>query len=257
MKILKKILLSSLSILGISFLSWTIFLLNPSLSYANQTQVGQITIHHNFQLETETEQVLRAAIDIISSSSIYDKDLNIEFCLNDDKLYPNLNPLAGATAYAFLNKTVIYHSKPNFEKNTAEFKWASNNYELRKYNLTILLAHEFMHNFQYNHNPKYQITSALGKINWKLEGHADYIARSFKNDGLLKEKIDKYLQEENKEHVGVPVFILEDGTIQNLSYFKYALVIQYLTEVKQLNYDQICEDQSSLDELYAEMLEWK
>ena len=255
-KTVKKIILSSLSILGISFLFWTLFLLNPNWSYANNTQIDNVTVYHNEELEEGTELIIRNALSVIEKANIYDKNLNIQLCLNDDKIYPNLHPFAGATAYAFLNKTVIYASKPNFRNNYAEFTWEINNHEVRKWNLTSLLAHEFMHNVQHNHNPKYYIKSTLGNLNWKLEGHAEYIARQFKNDGKLKVKIQKYLTEKNKEHVGIPVFKLEDGTIQSLSYFKYALVVQYLMEEKKLNFDEICKLEIVLDDLYKEMIDW-
>lgn len=255
-KIIKKITLSALSILGISFLIWTVFLLNPNFSYANQTQIDNVTIYHNEELEEGTESIVRNALTIIKNAEVYDDNLNIQFCLNDDKIYPKLYPFAGATAYAFWDKTVMYNSKPNFKDNYTEFKWEINNYELRKINLTELLAHEFMHNLQHNHNSNYYNTSTLGKLNWKLEGHAEYIARQFKNDGKLKSKIQKYLNEESKNHVGIPVFKLGDGTIQSLTYFKYALVIQYLIEEKNLNFNQICELEIGFEDLYQEMIDW-
>ncbi len=96
----------------------------------------------------------------------------------------------------------------------------------------------------------------MGKINWKLEGYAEYIAREFKNDGKLSDKIQRYLAEENKEHIGIPVFEIEDGTKQSLAYYKYALVTQYLMQEKQLNFHQICELDKYLDKIYTEMIEW-
>ena len=113
-----------------------------------------------------------------------------------------------------------------------------------------------MHNVQYYHNPNYYFNSTLGKINWKFEGHAEYIARGFKNDEQLKEKIPFYLAEEKKDHVGIPVFMLEDKTIQNLSYFKYALVTQYVMEEKELDFDELCALEIGLDELFKEMVDW-
>jgi len=255
-KIIKRIVLSSLSILGISFLIWTVFLLNPNLSYANQTKIDNVIIYHNQELEEGTELIIRNALSIIKNADIYDKNLDIQLCLNDDKIYPKLYPFAGGTAYAFLNKTVIFASKPNFKNNYTEFSWEVNNNEVRKWNLTSLLAHEFMHNLQHNHNSSYYIKSTLGNLNWKFEGHAEYIAREFKNDNRLKYKIGTYLIEETKEHVGIPVFQLDNGTIQSLSYFKYALVIQYLMEIKELDFDKICELELPLDYLYKEMINW-
>lgn len=255
-KTIRKILVGCLSILSVTTLVWVVILTNPSLSYANVTMVDQVAIYHNEELQIGTEAVVRNALETIKTSEIYDPNLNIQLCLNDNGIYPSLHPIPGGTAYAFLNKTVVYACEPNFQENTAEFKWEMNNYELRKYNLTVLLAHEFTHNLQHNSNWIYHTKNSFGQIQWKFEGHADYIARGFKNDGLLKDKIEIYLTENSKEHVGVPVFELEDGTIQNISYFKYALVVQYLMEEKGMNYQAICDLDPSIDQPFAEMINW-
>jgi len=257
-KTIKKVILSALSILGFSFMFWVLFLLNPSLSYANKTQFDFVTIYHNQDLDEPTEVVLKNAMSIIKKSALFDDKVKINLCLNDDNIYPNLlNPLVGQpTAYAILNKTVIKNCRPDFKENIAETQWEINNYEHRKFNLTWLLAHEFTHNLQYHTNSNYVIKSTLGKINWKLEGHAEYIARAFKNDGALKNKIEKYLIERDKEHTGLPVFELEDGTKQILSYYKYGLVIQYLMEEEEMDFGQICKLEKDLDELFAQMIEW-
>ena len=106
-KTLKKVILSSLSILGISFVFWLVLFLNPSLSYANKTQVDFISIYHNQPLEAEAEAVIRNAAGILKKSDLFKDEVSIHFCMNDDKLYPNLHPLAGQPlAYAFLNKTI-------------------------------------------------------------------------------------------------------------------------------------------------------
>lgn len=255
-KVFKKTLIASLSILGVSTIVWIVLLTNPVLSYANQTQIDQVTVYHNNELDQETKAIVKNAINLIKSSDIYDDKLNIHLCLNDDKIYPHLHPIPGGAAYAFLNKTVVFASEPNFKNNTSEMQWKINNYELRKFNLTALLAHEFMHNLQHNYDALYYSKNSFGAINWKFEGHADYIARDFKNDGQLKEKIKFYLLEEAKEHLGVPVFILDDGTIQNLSYFKYALVVQYLSEVREMSYPEICNLDPGIEKPYSEMIEW-
>ncbi len=256
-KTLKKVLLSSLSILGISFIFWIVLLLNPSLSYANKTTFDCITVYHNQDLEEQTESVIRNAVNIIRSSELFNEETLIELCLNDDKLYPYLKPLVGGpTAYSMLDKTVFKNCKPKFNENVAEYQWKVNNYELRKFNLTWLLAHEFTHNLQYQNNRNYVIKSTLGKINWKLEGHAEYVSRAFKDDGILKSKIEKFLIEEKKEHPGLPVFELEDGTKQILSYYKYALITQYLMEEKELSFYQFCEHEVNVEKVYKEMIEW-
>lgn len=256
-KTIKKVLLSSLSILGISFLFWILFLSNPKWSYAKETKFDFVTVYHNQNLEPETQQVINGALNIIKSSELFTEDVAIQLCFNDDQLYPYLFPFVGGpTAYAFFDKTVFKNCTPKFKENVAEFQWAINNNELRKFNLTWLIAHEFTHNLQYFSDPNYYLTSTLGQINWKLEGYAEYIAREFKQDGQLKAKIEYFLVEEKKEQVGLPVIDLADGTKQIFAYYKYALVVQYLIEIKNLDFHQICELEIDLEDVYSEMIDW-
>jgi len=257
LKIFKKIAISSLSIMGIGILIWAFFLLNPKWSYAHSTEFGNVTVYHNQDLEKETEKVVNDAMRIIKKSDLYQENHSIQLCLNDGSRYPYLHPLAGfPLAYAFFDKTVVKNCKVSFDKNKAESKWAINNYEQRTFDLTYLLAHEFTHNLQCNNNIAYFLTNSL-KINWKLEGHAEYTARQFENDGILNDKIDKLLIEEQKEFNGLPVFDREDGTKQIFSYYKYALVIQYLMEEKKMTYNQICALEKDFETVYSDMIEWR
>ncbi len=257
LKTIKKVILSSLSILALTILGWTILLLNPSLSYANKSHCDFVTIHHNQDLEEETNAVIREALGIIKKSALYEDGLAIDLCLNENSRYASFNPIYGqALAYAQLDIVAIKNCKLNFAKNLVVTKWPQNNFEERKFKLSWILAHEFMHTLQYSYDPSYYIKSTMGTINWKLEGHAEYVSREFKNDGLLKEKIKKYIAEEKIEHIGFPVFELEDGTQQILSYYKYALVIQYLMEEKELDFKQIALLDGKLETWYSEMINW-
>ncbi len=115
LKTIKKILLSSLSILGITFLIWVVFLLNPGLSYANETQFDYITIYHNQALSEQTEEVINAAVAIIKHSDLFENGTSIQLCLNDDPTYPSLHPFAGQPlAYAMLNKTILKNCTIDF-----------------------------------------------------------------------------------------------------------------------------------------------
>lgn len=258
LKNIKKVILSSLSILGISTAIWILFILNPQWSYANKTQFDFVTIHHNQELEKDTEKVIMESIRLIKGSDLFHDDVSLDLCLNDDNIYPHLHPLVGnPLGFSLLkNLVVIKNCKPSFNRNIVETEWAANEFEYRKFKLSWLLAHEFTHNLQFRNNPWYQIKSTMGNINWKLEGHAEYVSRAYKNDGKLKEKILQFLEEQQKEHTGFPVIELEDGTKQILSYFKYGLIVQYLLEQKKLNFNDISNTELSMEELYAEMLEW-
>jgi len=258
-KVIKKVLLSSLSILAFSFLIWLVLMINPSLSYAHDTQFDFVRVYHNQPLDQKAASVIQNAVDLIKQSNIFQENIQIELCMNDDKVYPYLlQPIVGnPLAYAFFDKTTLKSCTVNFNENQAETKWAFNNFEHRTFNLTWLLAHEFMHNLQFKTNLDYVIKSTMGTPNWKLEGHAEYISRGYKNDGLLKNKIERYILESEKNHNGIPVIELKDGSKQNFSYYKYALVVQYLMEVKGLSYFEVCALETSLEDLQTEMMAWQ
>lgn len=257
-KTIKRVLLSSLSILGVSFLVWLVLLFNPSISYANETHFDHVTVYHNEALDENAKTVIDNAIGIISKSELFHEGIHLELCLNDDKVYPNLNPQYGnPLAFAQFNKIVMKQCELDWTNNLATAKWAVNNYEYRKFNLTRLLAHEFTHNLQSDYNLGYVVMSTKAiNINWKLEGHAEYVSKEWANDGKLKSKIQIYIDEEPREHIGVPVFDTEDGTKQNLWYYKNALMFQYLTDIKGMSYDQVCEYDVDYDHLFDEMVTW-
>jgi hypothetical protein len=256
-KAIKRVILSSIAVLTASLTVWLVLFLNPSISYAHSTTFDYVTVYHNDKLEENTENVIASAVETIKKSAIFDESMHIHLCLNDDLFYPKLNPIVGdPIAYALFNKTVIKNCTTSFEENILTTEWEVNNFEKRKFELTWILAHEFSHNMQYHFDSKYQITSTLGHINWKLEGHAEYIARNYINDGLLKEKIFTLIQELEKEQSGLPVRELENNTLQIQSYVKYALVVQFLLEEKKLSYSELCKSTKTLEESYNEMLRW-
>lgn len=233
----------------------------PNLSYAYSTEFDNVTVFHNNPLEQEVGSVLEDVVSIIRKSEIYPEGIELTLCMNDDAFFKNIHPLTGdPLAYALFDKTIIHSCNPQFSENIATTEWERNEYELRKFDLTYLLAHEFTHNLQVKADLIYWLRSTFAisgfKINWKFEGHADYIARQYQNDGKLKEKIKIYLEEEQKEHIGFPVFELEDGTMQILGYYKFSLVIQYLMEEKNMSFAEVCETEMDFDEKFQEMVNW-
>jgi len=159
-----RVFLGSISILCLSALTLSLFVLNPSWSYANQTTIDFVTVHHNLELEQETEEVITEAIAILKTSPLYNKATAIDLCLNDDKIYPNLNQLYGqCLAFATLNVTTLKNCRVSFKDRLVYTKWAANNLEDRKFNLVNLLAHEFTHNLQNQNDFNYVFKSTLGK----------------------------------------------------------------------------------------------
>jgi hypothetical protein len=53
------------------------------------------------------------------------------------------------------------------------------------------------------------------------------------------------------------VIVKKDGTKQTHSYYKYALLVQYLIEIKNMNFYEICELDTDISEIYSELIEWR
>lgn len=254
-KIIRRVFIIIFSVIGAVCLLWIVLLFYPGLSYTNQTQIGQVTVFHNKELPSGIGDVIKKAVEIIKESDLYDKDLNIQLCLNDDRIYPNLYPIQETPAYAIVNKTILKKGDFKFNENLVEIYWEQNNF-LQVHDLTWLLAHEFTHTLQNNANLSYVWRTTFNEINWKLEGHADYIAKKFKNNGSLKGKIDDYLKKCINGEDWVIIVTNKDGSKQSHSYYKYSLMVQYLMEIKNMNYYELCESNIDKNQIYSEMIEW-
>ena len=161
------------SLLVLSCATWVLLLLNPSLMYAHQTQVGNLTIHHQVDLAPEFPSLLTQSLALTQQSELYQPDRFIDVCLNDGSAYPRLlGEWRGGVAYSFLNKVVVNHCELDVEQRVAFWQWEVNNYELRKWDLTELLAHELTHAYQAGKETRH----ALKYPTWKVEGYAEYIA---------------------------------------------------------------------------------
>jgi len=258
----KKILIvfiSLLSMLVISYLLWIIILSNPNLSYSHETKFNQVTIYHNQALDKQAETIITDALEIIKKSELYDKERKIKLCLNDDKIYPKLFPIE-TYAFTLNNTSILKMGEYKFDENLVELYWNEKDV-YQEIDLTWLLAHEFTHNLQFGANEDYVKNTTKRELNWKLEGHADYIARNFKNDGKLKEKISEFLIKHKKGDDWIEVNLDKEGKKQVQQYYnyynKYSLLIQYLLEEKGMNYHEICNLETDIDKIYNEMIEWR
>lgn len=93
--------ISSLSVLGVSTVIWIFALFHPGVIYAERTEVDQVSIYHNQPLSPHAEQVVKNALEIITPSELFSEKINIQLCLNDASVYPALHPLGAGIAYAF------------------------------------------------------------------------------------------------------------------------------------------------------------
>lgn len=118
-----------------------IIILNPVLTYASKTKYESFTIYHNQDLDKAIYAELSRAGKLIKASEFYNPKVNLDICLNDGSVYPNiLRRIRGrAFAWGFYNKVVL-QGNADYKKNFVEL----NGY---RWNLTELFAHEMIHCF--------------------------------------------------------------------------------------------------------------
>ncbi|MDW3646844.1 MAG: hypothetical protein R8P61_07275 [Bacteroidia bacterium] len=243
---LKKILIWTAAILLLFLGVFVISLLSPSLFYSHAQAYGQIRILHNQALEEGWENQIDTALQAIESSVLYDPNFQIELCLQDGSSYPQFVELVFGEAFAFgfASKAVlnmpVQPESGYIEKNG------------KRRDLAELLAHEFIHNFQYQ---KYGFAT-LNFPFWKLEGYAEYMMRMEKDDLDLRYAISHLLKYEEKGSYNYDWVEWENEIGTPHIYLKSNIMVQYLMEIEGLTYDEIVKDQRSTEAVFEEVLAW-
>jgi hypothetical protein len=224
------------------------FLLNPSLLYANKTIVGNCNVYHNLPLDSLLLIRIIDASKIIKSSELFDNKLKYDICLNDGSKYPALVKLIldepiGTTFY---NKIVFL--------GTINFK---DNYGLEgknKWNITQLIAHSQTHCLQFNKLGLWKSNPIANYPVWKWEGYAEYISRNNTNNTNLIANIEKLMNAENLDNNNWINF--SDSTGSTLTFYKRRLLVQFCTEIKKLNFEQLLKDTTSQEMTTLAMINW-
>lgn len=228
---MKKVVFIFIALLISIGLGYLFALLHPAYFYQHQKEVGQATIHSCEVLPPSSESIVREAISIVSSCPLYDSTLAIDLCINDGSRYIDLHPYSSGIAYSFSNKSVFYWAKPDFDSGLAYYH-AFN--ERRQVDLKWLIAHEFIHNYQYHYDWLFMTKVPF----WIQEGYAEYYSRSWAKDDKLCQRIaqvtsSQYIDDKSAVH------LLPDSTCQNNQYFKYGTLVGYMIEVEELSFSDM------------------
>ena len=245
-RLIKKILLTSLVVIVLCVSFFALLILNPGFLYAHETSFGQITVHHQYKLDTVFHSVLKRSLEIVQKGALYEQDLRIDFCLYEDSHYPRLVRLisGNARAAALLNKAVLL-SPAHFSENYSLF----NNH---KWQLDQLIAHELTHCYQIH---SFGVRSVM-KSFWKTEGYAEYVARRSPQWENLRKNI-RFLQDAKAKGGSSDAWIPFPGDAGGvIDYFTYMLMIQYLIEQEAWSYEQIMVDETPERVVFQRMMDW-
>lgn len=222
---------------------------NPSLLYANKTEVESFIIYHNEDLSPEIEKRLMNARKLLKDSELYNPEVELKICLNDNALYPKLiDKLAGPTFGRGFYDIIVMQGSANHEANTVEL----NGY---KWDLEQLIAHEAIHCYQFDKLGFWKSGPLNNYPHWKWEGYPEYVSRQNDDQTDLRHNIDRLLKY-NEESPGNWDISFSDGTIAPISYYKDWLLVQYCLDVQELSYEELLQDSRARADVEKEMWSW-
>lgn len=248
---LKKILWSAGTTLLLCIVILVGAILNPSFLYAKYTQFENVHIYHNQELPNGNNIVISGSLKIVKQSELFHENISINLCLNDGPVYPKIIEKIKGLGWAYtVGKNISLNCRADFKNNLAH--WNLNKYQgqNRKWNLTELIAHEMVHACQ-SHN---DFWTAEKYAFWKVEGYAEYIARSQRLS--LRESIALLQEADINGLQGWDMHDFPDGTGILYNYLNFSTVVRYLIEVKNLSYQDLLHLNTPFESLKKDMLAW-
>jgi hypothetical protein len=256
-KTLQRILASISVMIIVTISGLATVLLFPQPLFANKMAHNEFTVYSNQKISRAIIPVLDDESRLVKQSEVYDPDYKYDILLCYNSFFNEFdNKLLGegASARATDNNVTIKVRVdmeqdlffPNFRKNCEG-------------SLTTLLAHEMIHCLQANKYGMLKFNPFSHPEMWKLEGYPEYIARQPKLKAeaySLVHEIDRYLVLNNTAKDGW-MSVDEGGCEAPAYYYKGRLMIEYLMDIKHLSYHQILEDETSAEDLFSEMIQWR
>jgi uncharacterized protein YjaZ len=223
-----------------------IIVLNPMLTYANQSTHRNFSIYHNQALDPLMLPQLDTANELLKASEFYTTDLQIDLCLNDGSKYPAIITAMRGSAFAsgFYNKVVLQgnmHCKDNYLELNGHH-----------WNLTQLLTHEMVHCLQFSHLGFWHSNPVAALPIWKWEGYAEYVSRQNVDQKDLSKNIARLIATDKSNWE----ITFTDNTIAPRAYYESWTLVQYCLDIKKMTYKQILADTTSEQTVRQEMLSW-
>lgn len=240
---LKKLLFKVLVSIAFGFILLLGYILNPTLSYAYQTDIEGLRVYHNQAVSPHLHNIVKESIHILKSSELYDAGFQMELCMEQGTLYPKIiEALLGPDIIrAFSNKNVVL--LPTTEEGTA-FEWRGN-----RFNYVQVLAHGMTHNLQYKYHGLWDANPLGMHPEWKWEGYAEYVVLG--QSYSLQDLLLKY------EAGGSEMFnfiSLDEGEGTIKLHIRFLILTKYCLENKGMKYQDFMDASFDEDKLWQEIL---
>ena len=222
----------------------------PGPFFPEKKQYGSITVYSEKTIGKETDSIMAEVFLRLNEVPIYNphQKYNLCFCSTQKKfsffsrLTARDNRIMGfcLLGTAFVNEEVI--NELGIKTN------GKPKYLTREGSVVHVATHELMHGY---------ITDAHGSFSartlpeWKIEGYCEYGANQYvaplDNGYSIADRIDIYLDDPQWNPT---------AEIHRPHYL-WGLMMEYLINVKGLNFEQVMDDSTTIENTYLEMMDWR
>lgn len=234
----------ALILLGISVLAM------PGPFFPEKKKYGSITVYSEKPIGNEIDSIMAEVFLRLNEVPIYnpDRKYNLSFCSTQKKfsffarLTVRSNRIMGfcLMGSAYVNEDLI-------NELAIETK-GQPKYLTREGSVVHVATHELMHGYL---TDAYGSFAARALPEWKTEGYCEYGVNQFVaplDQGYsLPERIDIYL-DDSRWNPTAEV---------HRPHYLWGLIMEYLINVRGLNFEQVMADSTTIENAYAEMMDWR
>lgn len=233
-----------LILLGIGVLA------TPGPFFQEKKQYGAITVYSEKPIGQETDSIMAEVFLRLNKVPIFDPDKkhNLCFCSTQKKFtfFARLTVRAnrimgfGLLGSAYVNEDFI---------NELGMKTKGQpKYLTREGSVVHVATHELMHGYI---TDAYGNFAARGLPEWKTEGYCEYGVNQFvapRDRGYsISERIDIYLDDSQWNQTAEV----------HRPHYVWGLMMEYLINVRGLNFEQVMADRITMENIYPEMMDWR
>lgn len=227
-----------------------LILSTPGLLFSEEKQYGSITVYSENRIGQKTDSIMSEVFLHLQEVPIYDpvRKYNLCLCSSQKKFtfFSSLTVRANRImGFHFMGSAYI---NEDFIDELRIKTGGQPKYLTREGSVVHVATHELMHGY---------ITDAYGSFadkvlpEWKTEGYCEYGVNQFvapKESGYsISERIDIYL-DDSRWNPTAEV---------HRPHYVWGLMMEYLINVKRLNFEQVMADSVTYETTYKGMMDWR
>jgi len=223
----------------------------PGPFFPEEKNYGSITVYSEKPIGQDTDSIMSEVILRLNTVPIYDPDKKYNLCICSTqkkfaffaRLTRRANRIMGFCIFgsAYVNEDLI---------NELGMKTGGQpKYLTREGSVVHVATHELMHGYI---NNTYGYLAARTLPEWKIEGYCEYGVNQFvapRDIGysIPERRIDIYLDD----------FQWNPIAEAHRPHYVWGLMMEYLINVRGLNFEQVMDNSIINEDVYKEMLDWR